>query len=479
MEQYHYPLANLIDEIVSDKNMYEGYDYVISHLESKVQKRRYAPDKMPLTEKDFDNEECFQKYILAQKKAERTREKIIKALKEEIKSGTFRITWENVRTITVTDGPKIRDVQSPIIRKRIGCHCIMVIVEKYTYPTLIHNTGASIKGRGMHWLHHIIEDDIKAVPDKFKYFYKNDIRHYYDNIDQERMKAIIRQFISDPILLPMLDNFITLLPEGLSKGLRSSQTLGNLYLSPIHHKMLEICEKYSIKNEKGEEEFKYLYYNYCDDTMFASDDKKKLWKMRNIYVQALAELGLTVKENEAVRPLNVGLDMVGFVHYETHSLIRKRIKQNAARKLARIKSRKRRQQVIGAFKGMACHADCKNLYYKLTHHRMRKFGEMGIVYTPADGKKRFPGKVMRLGSLQNKTIEVHDYESNLSTSHGEDRYLVSFKDKTNNEWGKFFTSSEEMKNILDQISDMEDGFPFETVIQSEVFDGNKIKYKFT
>lgn len=35
---------------------------------------------------------------------------------------------------------------------------------------------------------------------------------------------------------------------------------------------------------------------------------------------------------------------------------------------------------------------------------MKKFSEMGIVYTPADGKKRFPGKVMRLGALQNKEI---------------------------------------------------------------------------
>lgn len=43
----------------------------------------------------------------------------------------------------------------------------------------------------------------------------------------------------------------------------------------------------------------------------------------------------------------------------------------------------------------------------------------------------------------------------------------------------FFTASEEMKNILDQISDIEDGFPFETTIVSEVFDGGKVKYKFS
>jgi len=36
-----------------------------------------------------------------------------------------------------------------------------------------------------------------------------------------------------------------------------------------------------------------------------------------------------------------------------------------------------------------------------------------------------------------------------------------------------------MKAILNQISDVEDGFPFETIIESETFDGNKVKYKFT
>ena len=118
----------------------------------------------------------------------------------------------------------------------------------------------------------------------------------------------------------------------------------------------------------------------------------------------MEKLGLKVKPNEAVRPITDGLDMVGYVHYPTHSLLRKWTKQNAARKLAKVSSRKRRQQIIGSFKGMACHADCKHLYFKLTHHQMQKFSEMGIVYTPADGKKRFPGKVMRLSALQNKTL---------------------------------------------------------------------------
>ena len=53
---------------------------------------------------------------------------------------------------------------------------------------------------------------------------------------------------------------------------------------------------------------------------------------------------------------------------------------------------------------------------------MKKFGEMGVSYTPADGKKRFPGKTTRLGNICNKQIEVHDYEKGINTSQGDGNY---------------------------------------------------------
>lgn len=469
-----YQLCDLIPEIVSDRNMWDSYDYVVTHLECPQQRGKYAPDKMPKERQDFQTQEAYDRYLGHQRHAAEVRLSIITTLKNEISQGTFRIPRDKVRDIHVTDGPKERDCQAPIVPLRIGCHAIMVVVEKYITPLFINNTASSIKGRGMHWLHNIIADDIKNAPEETIYFYQSDISKFYDSIDQEGMKAVIRRYISDPLLLPMLDDFITLLPSGLSKGLRSSQPFANLFLSDIDHIMQDACFKYDLDGNP-----RYLYYRYCDDVVLLGPDKKALWKLRDLYVAETAKIGLRVKPNEAVRPLSVGLDFLGYVQYPDHALIRKRIKQNAARKLAQVQSRKRRQQIVGSFKGMACHADCKNLFYILTHHRMKKFSEMGVAYAPADGKKRFPGKVTRLSSLQNKDIEIHDYETDIKTSQGEGRYLVSFKDAKSGEWGKFFTSSEEMKNILDQISDMEDGFPFQTVILSEVFDGNKVKYKFS
>ena len=250
----------------------------------------------------------------------------------------------------------------------------MVVIEKYTYPTLIKNTAASIKGRGMHWLHHVVEEDLTNAPEQSQYYYQNDIHHYYDSIDQVRMMQIIRKYVSDPILLPILDSFITLMPQGLSKGLRSSQCFANLYLNEVDHEMLKYVKHYEKDGETH-----YLYYRYCDDTVMLASTKKELWELRNIHVAAVARLGLEVKPSEAVRPLDDGLDFLGYVHYGTHSLLRKRIKQKAARKLAKVKSRKRRQEIIGSFKGMACHADCKHLFYKLTNQKMIKFSEMGAV----------------------------------------------------------------------------------------------------
>lgn len=440
--------TSLMEEIADRANIERGYFAVVNNLTNPRLR-----DRM---------------------KKEEVITKVCDILQTELSDGSFRIYPSDVRDITINSYGKIRCCQAPTIIKRIGCHIVTEALERIVEPTFVENAGASVKGRGPHWLHYRIVEDMQAVPYLFRYYYKCDIHKYFDSIDQDILKRKLREYISEPLVLAMLDNFVELLPSGISKGLRSSQCYSNIYLSDVHKHIIQECPGYD-----REDVWRPLYYNYCDDTAFAAPDKKTVWRLRDIYVEECRALGLRVKPDEAVRPIESGLDMVGYIHFPTHTRLRKRTKQNAAIKLARVKSRKRRQEIIGSFKGMAAHGDCRNLYFILTHHKMRKFSEMGVTYTPADGKKRFPGKVMRLASIQNKTIEIHDYESDISTSQGDGRYLVSFRDVQTGEWAKFFTASEEMKNILDQVSDMEDGFPFETIIQSEVFDGNKVKYKFT
>ena len=116
-----FPLNNLMSEIATRENVEEAFDYVVSHLECKEQREKYYPQ----------------------------RERMCARLLKDLANGTFRITEFN--EMEVKDGPKVRRVQAPRVYGRVGCHAIMVIIEKYTYTTLIKNTAASIPGRGMHF----------------------------------------------------------------------------------------------------------------------------------------------------------------------------------------------------------------------------------------------------------------------------------------------------------------------------------------
>ena len=161
----------------------------------------------------------------------------------------------------------------------------------------------------------------------------------------------------------------------------------------------------------------------------------------------------------------------------SYSLLRKRVKKKYARKLHKVKSRKRRRELIASFYGMAKHACCRNLFYKLTGKKMKSFKDLNVAYKPEDGKKRFAGTVVSIRELVNIPIIVKDFETGIKTEQGEDRCIVSIE--MNGEARKFFTNSEEMKNILAQIKEVPDGFPFETTIKTEVFGKGRTKYVFS
>ena len=454
-----YPLYNLIPEIISDENLERSFKRVMANLRSAdTRNGNWQKEKIVI-----DGIECsprMARYV-------KNKSKILDTLKEQIGNGTFRI--KNLKSFTTDDGPKVRIVQAPSVIERIGSNAIMEPLERHLSPLLIETTAASIRGRGPHGLFHQVQEVLANNPN-IRYYYQSDYKGYYDSISHDILISTIKRYVGDPILLPILENFVkALYPDGeygISKGLRSSQFFGNLYHNDIDHRMI---------NEYGAKH----YFRFCDDIFILGENKRDLWKLQDKLHHEADKIGLTIKPSEKVAPISAGMDALGFVNYGDYVLLRKRTKVNAARKLSKLKSRKRRQEIIGSFKGMACHADCKHLFYILTNKKMKKFSEMGVTYTPADGKKRFPGKVMRLSDIVNIPIEIHDFETGIDTKEGEDRYLVSFRNPTTQEWGKFFTASVEMKGILDQISDIEDGFPFETVLKCEVFDGGKRKYNFT
>ena len=396
---------------------------------------------------------------------EKNREKIISKLQDEIKTGKFRI--KHFKEYEVKDGRKKRRIQSPIVRERIGCNAIMRVVERFVYPTVIKTSAASIKGRGMHKLSKKIRRDIENDRDGTRYYYQSDIHKFYESICQIKMIRCIERYIKDKELLPILRSFITLMEHGLSIGLRSSQCYGNLYLSIVDHYMKEVI---GVK----------YYYRYCDDIVMLAGSKKELWRYRNALWEQIEKLDLEIKPNEAVRPISEGIDFLGFVYDGEKARIRKHTKQKNARALKRVKSRKRRQMIIGSFKGMAKWGDCKNLFYRLTGEKMKDFKDFNLQYVAEDGKKRFAGQKVSQSKLVNLELAIEDFEIDVQTPNGK-RTVVSFtylSGPMQGQKAKYFTDDKQQLQFLQKIQEM-GGLPFKTTLQMDSEAGAITKYIFT
>ena len=430
--------ANVMEEVLSYSNIYAAIDEVLSGTERK--------------------KTAEGRYILEH------RDEVIAQLQRELGDGSFELgPWEDRE---IVEAGKVRHLQIFPQIKRIGINAVMRVVDARLRKRFIRTTGASIKGRGMHDLMKYICDDMRRDPEGTAICYKADIRKFYENIDQDTVMQCVRRVFKDPVLIVLLERFVRLMEQGLSLGLRSSQGLANLLLSMVLDHPL-----------KDGDAVPY-YYRYCDDLVVLSGDKRYLWQVRDRIHQLLATVGLEIKPNERVFPSSEGIDFLGYVIYSgDHVELRKRIKQKMARKMSEVKSRKRRDVLTASFYGMAKHANCNNLFNTLTGKEMKSFKDLGVSYAPADGKKRFPGPSVSIRELVNLPIVVKDFETGIKTDQGDDRTLVAIEQ--NGEPKKFFTSSIEMRNILEQIREVPDGFPFETTIRAETFGKGKTKYVFS
>lgn len=392
----------------------------------------------------------------------RNRETIINELIDRIECDMYSVS--GYHEFCVTEHGKVRTIQSVSYEDRIALHAIMSIVGKHIKKRLIRDTYAAIPSRGMHDGLKRIREDMANDPEGTKFCYKADIRKFYQSIKQDSVLYALGRIFKDKRLLNTLSRIIKTLPSGLSIGMRTSQDLGNLLLS--------VFLDHYLKDQLG---VKY-YYRYCDDIVVLSGSKDELKQVADIIHERVESIGLTIKENEQIFPVaSRGVDFLGYVIRHSHVRLRKRIKKRFARQIRDVKSKRRRQELTASFYGYAKHVNCNNLFVKLTGIEMRKFSDLNVKWEPADGKKRFDCQIVPISDITNVPISVIDFETNITTNQGEGRHLVLIDvDGTQK---KFFTNSEEMKSILDQIREMGE-LPFETIIK-KVSLGKITKYKFT
>lgn len=245
--------------------------------------------------------------------------------------------------------PKERDVyRLPYFPDRICHHAIMNVLEPIFVAVFTSDSYSCIKGRGTHKASFNLRKSLNNV-DQTTYCLKLDIKKFYPNIDHSILKALLRKKFKDEDLLWLLDEIIDSAP-GLPIGNYLSQYLANFYLTYFDH---------WIKEQLG---VKY-YFRYADDIVILHKDKDYLHRVLKVIEDYFdLFLKLEVKGNWQVFPVESrGIDFVGYVHFHTHVLLRKSIKQRFARMLKKRKN----SQSIASYNGWLKHCDSKNLSKKL------------------------------------------------------------------------------------------------------------------
>ena len=242
----------------------------------------------------------------------------------------------------------------------------MNIVEPIWTRIFTHNTHSCIKNRGIAACAAQVEQIIKNFEGRQLYCLKIDIKKYYPSIDNEILKQIVRRKIKDGRLLKLIDNIIDS-ERGLPIGNYLSQYLSNLYLAYFMHYCNEILKIECVE--------------YADDIVYFSDNKDELHRVFNAIKDYLdSKLHLTIKSNYQIFPIaenrqdrrGRALDYVGFKFYRHQKLIRKSIKQNFCRAVARLKKRNATPEIIrrktASWYGWAKHSNSNHLLQKLFYY---------------------------------------------------------------------------------------------------------------
>lgn len=296
------------------------------------------------------------------------------ALHNMLMDNTFQTS--SYKNFTLYD-PKEREISAlPFYPDRIVHHTAMLTLEPVFVSTFTNDTYSCIKGRGIHAASLAIKRALKDVVGT-QYCLKLDIKKFYPSIDHAILKLLLRRKIKDNDLLSLLDEIIDSAP-GVPIGNYLSQYFANFYLTYFDHWLKEVI---GVK----------YYVRYADDMIILADGTAYLRNvLQKITLYLHQELKLAVKGNWQIFQVKArGINMVGYVHFHTHTLLRPSIKRNYARTMKRRPNR----ASVGGYQGWANpkHCNCLNLNKKLLNEHNKNIQLAGCKIKEPDRRQNRDG----------------------------------------------------------------------------------------
>jgi retron-type reverse transcriptase len=262
---------------------------------------------------------------------EKNLEREIFSLHRELQSHTYK--HSGYTGFYISD-PKRRHIHKARVRDRVLHHAIMGILYPLYEKTFIHNSFSCRIGKGTHkgvnalrsMLYKASKNNTRNV-----HILKCDIEKFFDSINHEILLSVLSSRIKDQELMNLLTEVVesftsdrsTLFDRcGVPIGNLTSQLFANVYMDTFDQFM------------KHELKVKY-YARYTDDFVIVSENKEYL-------LHLLPQIRLFLKEKLKIQihPKKVtinkfgrGIDYLGYVLFPHFTLIRKRTRKRALRKI--------------------------------------------------------------------------------------------------------------------------------------------------
>lgn len=231
--------------------------------------------------------------------------------------------------------PKKREIQALSFRGRVVQHSLCDnVLKPHFEKRLIYDCAACREGKGTHFAMRRLTGFLQAFYKAHGtngYFLKCDVRKYFDSIDHDALKYLLRRFPDKEVLAflyQIIDSFNADTGKGLPMGNQSSQWFALYYLDRIDR---IIKEKYKIK----------YYTRYMDDLILLHEDKEHLKAcLAEIRAFAAEKLKLELNEKTQIFPVSEGVDYLGWHFYltDTGKVIRRLRTSNKRRFKRRLKA---------------------------------------------------------------------------------------------------------------------------------------------
>ena len=277
---------------------------------------------------------------------------------------------ENVHTgfveFTLRERGKVRHIKSIHISERVIQKVLCDwILGPILFNPLIHDNGASVKGKGVHFA-------IRRLIAHLSRFYRQngfsnegyaltiDFKNYFGSIPHNILMNLIKEHINDERVLDLTWKCVKVFGDGVSLGLGSqvSQVLAIFHPNKLDH---EIKENMRIK----------FYGRYMDDLYLIHKSREYLEECLVKIKRVCKTLGITVNEKKTrIFPLQEGILFLKGKYFlqENGRIYRKATKDSAKRMRRKLKCFK---ELMDA--GKMNFKDLRTAYQSWRGNYMRRF----------------------------------------------------------------------------------------------------------